>query len=149
LRRIVEKLSRFCTVEIAAFDEFSGMIGKLEATTGYDHIIFAAAPTGHTLLLLDASEAYYRELQRQAQHAARVCDALAGATALSRDVADADRAAAADSGRPCACFGIIAFSLLETLGAVALVGVVLLSSDESRRLVPRLPRFALGRHATW
>jgi len=67
LRSMEEQLSGSCTVEIAAFDEFSDLIGNPETVTAYDHIIFDTAPTGHTLLLLDASEAYNRELQRQSR----------------------------------------------------------------------------------
>ena len=64
LRRMEEQLSGSCTVEPAAFDEFSGLIGDKNAGRELDHIIFDTAPTGH-LLLLDASEAYNRERQRQ------------------------------------------------------------------------------------
>ncbi len=67
LRSMEEQLSGSCTVEIAAFDEFSGLIGDANAARDYDHVIFDTAPTGHTLLLLDASEAYQRELERQAR----------------------------------------------------------------------------------
>ncbi|MHB8262840.1 MAG: arsenical pump-driving ATPase [Acidimicrobiales bacterium] len=52
---IEEQLSGACTVEIAAFDEFSGL---LSATSGYDHIVFDTAPTGHTLRLLSLPGAW-------------------------------------------------------------------------------------------
>jgi arsenite-transporting ATPase len=67
LRKMEEELSGSCTVEIAAFDEFSALIGDAKAAENYDHVVFDTAPTGHTLLLLDASEAYQRELERQAR----------------------------------------------------------------------------------
>jgi len=47
-----EQLSGGCTVEIAAFDEFTKLLGDPRATAGFDHVIFDTAPTGHTLRLL-------------------------------------------------------------------------------------------------
>jgi arsenite-transporting ATPase len=51
-----EQLSGACTTEIAAFDEFIGLLaGDAE---GYDHVIFDTAPTGHTLRLLSLPKAW-------------------------------------------------------------------------------------------
>ena len=51
-----EQLSGACTTEIAAFDEFVGLLAGDEA--GYDHIVFDTAPTGHTLRLLSLPKAW-------------------------------------------------------------------------------------------
>jgi arsenite-transporting ATPase len=53
-----EQLSGSCTVEIAAFDEFAGLIGDVDKTSAYDHVIFDTAPTGHTLRLMGLAKAW-------------------------------------------------------------------------------------------
>jgi arsenite-transporting ATPase len=53
-----EQLSGACTVEIAAFDEFSKLLGDGAATADFDHVVFDTAPTGHTLRLLELPAAW-------------------------------------------------------------------------------------------
>jgi len=55
---IEEQLSGACTVEIAAFDEFSKLLGDPDATREFDRVIFDTAPTGHTLRLLELPAAW-------------------------------------------------------------------------------------------
>lgn len=56
-----EQLSGACTTEIAAFDEFVGLLAG--DAPDYDHIIFDTAPTGHTLRLLSLPRAWTGFLQ--------------------------------------------------------------------------------------
>ncbi len=58
IHSIEEQLSGACTVEIAAFDEFSKLLGAAAATQDFDHVIFDTAPTGHTLRLLELPAAW-------------------------------------------------------------------------------------------
>lgn len=58
IQSMEEQFSGACTVEIAAFDEFSKLLGDPEATKGFDHVIFDTAPTGHTLRLLTLPSAW-------------------------------------------------------------------------------------------
>ncbi len=58
IRSIEEQLSGACTVEIAAFDEFSKLLGAEAATQDFDHVLFDTAPTGHTLRLLELPAAW-------------------------------------------------------------------------------------------
>jgi len=56
-----EDLRSPCTEEIAVFRAFSRVIRE----AGRRFVVMDTAPTGHTLLLLDATGAYHREVARQ------------------------------------------------------------------------------------
>ncbi len=60
-RRLLEEdLRSPCTKEIAVFRAFARTVDK--GADGF--VVLDTAPTGHTLLLLDAAEAYHREVTR-------------------------------------------------------------------------------------
>jgi arsenite-transporting ATPase len=59
-----EDLRSPCTEEVAVFRAFARIVAQ-----GRDRfVVLDTAPTGHTLLLLDATEAYHREIARKASN---------------------------------------------------------------------------------
>ena len=72
-----EQLSGSCTVEIAAFNEFSGFITDETIQKSYDHIIFDTAPTGHTLRMLQLPSAWSNFIS-ESTHGASCLGQLSG-----------------------------------------------------------------------
>lgn len=62
-----EDLRSPCTEEIAVFQAFSRLIRESKQR----FVVMDTAPTGHTLLLLDATGAYHREVMRHATDSAK------------------------------------------------------------------------------
>jgi arsenite-transporting ATPase len=95
VRSIEEQLSGACTVEIAAFDEFSKLLGDPNTTAQFDHVIFDTAPTGHTLRLLELPAAWTNYID-QSRAGVSCLGPLSGLSA-QRDLYAATRRALTDS----------------------------------------------------
>ncbi len=60
LEYVKEDLASPCTQEIAVFRAFSEIVDKSEDSI----VVIDTAPTGHTLLLLDATQSHHKEIER-------------------------------------------------------------------------------------
>lgn len=77
VQNMEEQLSGSCTVEIAAFNEFSSFLTDDKTAAKFDHIIFDTAPTGHTLRMLQLPSAWSGFLSKS-RHGASCLGQLSG-----------------------------------------------------------------------
>ncbi len=69
---LLEDLQSPCTEEVAVFHAFSRVVNKARSS----FVVLDTAPTGHSLLLMDATGAYHRQMTRGAANVANIVTPL-------------------------------------------------------------------------
>ncbi len=85
IKNMEEQLSGSCTVEIAAFNEFSSFRSNEKTEQTYDYIICDTAPTGHTLRLVRLPPARSNFIS-ESIHGASCLGQLSGLEGKKRDL---------------------------------------------------------------
>jgi len=145
VRGMEEQLSGACTVEVAAFDEFTELLTADGAATQFERVIFDTAPTGHTLRLLQLPAAWTGFLETNERGASCLGPASGLKTQQARyaqavkTLADPDRTTMVIVARPERTALQEAERTVTELGALGLRNHVLLVNGVFRATDPDDP----------